>query len=147
MSAAHYDENLLVEMLADDAPYAKIAQAVGLTASMVGKIARGSYRVNLSRRVEEILETRRQAVCDTAARRAADLMRAHVEEGLKAGGETARKCREFILERIIAQGDCDNDVLDTLLADSAKPTQPPADADAPAPAAPAPTAPACRLAT
>ncbi|MCE5279643.1 MAG: hypothetical protein ABFD92_09480 [Planctomycetaceae bacterium] len=123
MSVANYNEDLLVELLSEGAHYDKIAQAVGLTVSMVGKIARGDYRGHIAQRVREILQDRRKAVRDAAAQRAADLMRAHVAEGLTAGGETARKCREFILNHLLAGQDA-ADVLTTLLADSAKPPRP-----------------------
>ncbi|MCE5327575.1 MAG: hypothetical protein LLG01_14310 [Planctomycetaceae bacterium] len=145
MSVAHYDENLLVEMLADGVPYATIAQAVGLTVSMVGKIARGDYRRKLSQRVEEIREARRQAARERAARRGAELMRAHVEQGLSGTGETARKCREFILNCLIQRDEDTADRLDALLGDYTQDAPAPARATAvvaqAAPDAPTPQAP------
>ncbi|MCE5325192.1 MAG: hypothetical protein LLG01_02135 [Planctomycetaceae bacterium] len=121
MTAARYDENQLVEMLADGAPYDKVAAAVGITVSMVGKIARGDSRRKLWQRIEDIRQARQQAVHEIAVARAADLMRAHVNEGLTGSGETARKCREFVLELLLPKDDCPTDLLETLLAESAKP--------------------------
>ncbi|MCE5277513.1 MAG: hypothetical protein ABFD92_13890 [Planctomycetaceae bacterium] len=120
-TAARYDEDQLVEMLADGAPYDKVAAAVGITVSMVGKIARGDSRRKLWQRIEDIRQARQQAVHEIAVARAVDIMRAHVNEGLTGTGETARKCREFVLELLLPKDDCPIDLLETLLAESAKP--------------------------
>ncbi|MCE5277780.1 MAG: hypothetical protein ABFD92_15670 [Planctomycetaceae bacterium] len=124
VSEVVHDDRLLVQMLADGAPYRQIAKITGLSVSMIGKIARGDNRRVVSHQVHEVKEARRQALRDAAARRAADLMNAHVEEGLKAGGETARKCREFIIGHLLEQDDNPADLFDTLLAgpvDAARP--------------------------
>ena len=68
---------------------------------MVSKISRGATRVDLARRVAELRDARRQAAADVAVKHVADLMRMHVHEGYKAGGETARKCREYVLDRVL----------------------------------------------
>ncbi|MCE5325387.1 MAG: hypothetical protein LLG01_03130 [Planctomycetaceae bacterium] len=117
---AQYDEMKLLDLLADGVAYEQVAQEIGISRSMVAKIAQGRTRPEIHQQLLDIREARRQAVHDLAAKKATTLMRMHIEEGLARGGETARKCREFILDRLLTRDDTPADMLDKLLADSAK---------------------------
>ena len=96
-----YDEDKLVTLLFEgNKTYDDIAKEVGITASMVGKIARGESRHDLSGRVQNLQEERRRAIRHLAVRWGSDLMKAHIREGIEGSGETARKCREYVLGQL-----------------------------------------------
>ena len=94
-----YDDDVLVEMLAGGRyTHAEIAGARGLSEAYVGKVARGERRPKLHRQVEA-----RQAAMIAEARRVGArwsraLVSRHIEVGLTGDDETARKCRELVLQ-------------------------------------------------
>jgi len=101
MPNANYDDELLVDLLSGGGlTYAQIAEKVGLSMSMVGKIARGQCRTNLHTRVQRRLTERKDMMANLEMSWGPTLMRKHIQEGITATGETARKCREYMLNRI-----------------------------------------------
>jgi transcriptional regulator with XRE-family HTH domain len=96
-----YDEELLVELLAQgDLTCTEIASRVGLAPSTVSRVSHGRIRKDLHRRVRE-----RAVDCAQAARRKAlghmaELVDKHLEQGLAGDGHVARRCREWLMERL-----------------------------------------------
>jgi len=64
---------------------------------MVGKIARGESRRDLSDRVRQLRAHHVQALQHMAVAWAGRALQGHIREGLQRSGETARRCREFII--------------------------------------------------
>jgi hypothetical protein len=96
-----YDDGRLVEMLAGgEFTYAQIGKALGLTAGHVGRIARGERRPGVMAEVRARVAAALAEARRVAVRSCRRLMARHVEVGLAGRGETARKCREFVLSRL-----------------------------------------------
>ena len=102
MPNAKYDEELVVTLLAKgELTYAQIAKRVGITESMVGKIARGESRKDLHERIcRRIKQFRRRTHCMVASWQP-NVLKKHIAVGMESDGETARKCREFLLKPIL----------------------------------------------
>ncbi len=95
-----YSDEKLINLLAQgDYTYTQIGRAVGLSKAQVGKIARGERRKDLQTRIRAA----RRAFLEQAERLgiqwARPLLMRHIQVGLRGLGETARKCREFALDR------------------------------------------------
>ena len=96
-----YDDGRLVEMLAGgEWTYGEIGQALGLTAGHVGRIARGERRPRVMAEVRARVAAALAEARRVGVRWCRALMERHVEVGLGGKGETARKCREFVLSRL-----------------------------------------------
>ena len=97
-----YDEDLLVRLVAAGRLSCRqIAAEVGVSAQTVSAVARGVKRADLHERICRTVE----AAARRARRRAADslweLVDKHVTEALAGTGETARKCREFLIRTFL----------------------------------------------
>jgi hypothetical protein len=98
-----YDENALVLALAAGGEScAAIARRLGLSPSYVRDIARGRAGRRLQTRIRRARgimadETRRVAV-----RFLRPLLARHIRVGLEDDGETARRCREFVLKHTLS---------------------------------------------
>ena len=93
-----YDDGRLVEMLAGgEWTYGEIGQALGLTEGHVGRIARGERRPGVMAEVRARVAAALAEARRVGVRWCRRLMERHVEVGLGGRGETARKCREFVL--------------------------------------------------
>jgi hypothetical protein len=99
-----YDDTALVEDIAHGVKTLRqIAGELGLTYNYVYCIARGLSRPDLQERIQA---TRRDYL--SQARRlgrihVAKLLQAHIDAGLDKDTETARKCREYLLDRFLTQ--------------------------------------------
>jgi transcriptional regulator with XRE-family HTH domain len=102
-----YDEDLLVELIAcGDVSQTEIAERVGVSRRTVWRIANGQSRPDLQTKIAATVEGYRQAAVRLAARFMTPLLKKQIEvalgdnpsTGLKTDGETARKCREFLLK-------------------------------------------------
>ena len=93
-----YNDDEMVAMLAQgEKTTGQIARHFGISRDMVWRIATGRRRPDLHQRVREIIEEARAMVHRQAAASLEALLRRHIEVGLTGTGETARKCREFVL--------------------------------------------------
>lgn len=102
MPNANYDEELVVTLLAKgELTYAQIAKRVGITESMVGKIARGESRKDLYGRICRRIRQFRRRTCRLVASWQPNVLKKHIAVGIESDGETARKCREFLLKPIL----------------------------------------------
>ncbi len=102
MPNAKYDEELVVTLLAKgEQTYAQIAKRVGITESMVGKIARGESRKDLHGRISRRIRQFRRRTCHMVASWQPNVLKKHISVGIESDGETARKCREFLLKPIL----------------------------------------------
>jgi len=102
-----YDEDLLVELIAcGDVSQTEIAERVGVSRRTVWRIANGQSHPDLQTKIAATVEGYRQAAIRLAARFMTPLLKKQIEvalegdpsTGLRAGGETSRKCREFLLK-------------------------------------------------
>ena len=102
MPNAVYDEHLLVTLLANgEQTYAQVAERVGITESMVGKIARGESRRGLYERICRRVKQFRRRSRNLISSWQPNVLKKHIAVGMEADGETARKCREFLLKPIL----------------------------------------------
>ncbi len=93
------NQDLLVKLIADgELPQARIAEIVGVSRRTVWRIANGLSRPDLQRKIAAAVEGYRQAAIRAAARHMKALLEKQVEVALTGDGETARKCREFLLK-------------------------------------------------
>ncbi len=93
-----YDDDRLVAMLACGRyTHAEIAAEMGLSANYVYKIAHGRRRNDIWRRVGKLRDDIADKVMLFSTHYTEALMAKHIQRGLGAEDETARKCREFIL--------------------------------------------------
>ena len=96
-----YDDELLVELLAKgNLSYSRIAERVGLSAPMVGKIAAGRARLDLRPRIAAIAAGIRQESHRLGARWLRGLLIRHIRDGLEGTGEFARKCRKDLIDKL-----------------------------------------------
>ena len=94
-----YDEDLLVELIAGgDVSHTEIAERVGVSRRTVWRIASGHSRPDLQRKVADTVEGIRQATIRLAAKYMRPLLKKQIKVALEGDGETARKCREFLLK-------------------------------------------------
>jgi len=97
-----YDDQLLVELIArGEANCKQIADQVGISREMVSSIARGKRRRDLQKRIAMAIENHRRETNKLGARWLKSLLTKHIRNGLAGDGETARKCREYALERFL----------------------------------------------
>lgn len=101
-----YDEQLLVDLLVEgELTLTEIARRVGVTAATVSSVARGRTRRDL---YKEICRRRGPTQQDKAMHTGADYIRPLLLTQLKVAmsekGETARKCREFLLSKLLFTG-------------------------------------------
>ena len=97
-----YDEDLLVELIAcGDVSQTEIAERVGVSRRTVWRIANGQSRPDLQTKIAATVEGYRQAAIRLAARFMTPLLKKQIEVALEGDGETARKCREFLLKTFL----------------------------------------------
>jgi hypothetical protein len=97
-SGEAYDDDEMVAMLAQgEKTTGEIARHFGISRDMVWRISTGRRRPDLHQRVNRIVEEARAMVHRQAVASLEALLRRHIEVGLTGTGETARKCREFVL--------------------------------------------------
>ena len=95
----NYDEDLLVELIASgDVSQTEIAERVGVSRRTVWRIANGQSRPNLQRKIADTVEGYRRETIRLAARFMKPILKKQIEVALEGDGETARKCREFLLK-------------------------------------------------
>lgn len=93
------NEDMLVGLIAaGELSQRAIAERVGVSRRTVWRIANGLSRPDLQRKIAAVVEGYRQAAIRTAARYMKSLIEKQVEVALTGRGETARKCREFLLK-------------------------------------------------
>jgi len=93
------NQDMLVELIAEgELTHGQIAERVGVSRRTVWKIANGLSRPDLQRKIAATVEGYRQAAIRAAARHMKALIEKQVEVALEGDGETARKCREFLLK-------------------------------------------------
>ena len=96
-----YDEDLLVELIAcGDVSQTEIAERVGVSRRTVWLIASGHSRPDLQQKIADTVEGYRQATIRMAAKWLKPLLAKQIKVAL-GDGETSRKCREFLLSRIL----------------------------------------------
>ena len=96
-----YDDDLLVELIGrGNLNYRRIANRIGLSPKMIGRIARGQSRRDLQPRIAAIAGGIRQESHRLGARWLRGLLIRHIRDGLEGTGKYARKCREFAMNFI-----------------------------------------------
>jgi len=101
MKRGDYDDDLLVELLAEgDLSFQAIADEVGICRAMVGQIARGERRPHLYERINRTFRTNIRKTRNRGAHRLPRILDLHADKG-EADGESARKCREFLLKTFL----------------------------------------------
>ena len=94
-----YDEDLLVELIAcGDVSQAEIAERVGVSRRTVWRIASGHSRPDLQQKIADTVEGIRRATIRMATKWMKPLLTKQIKVALEGDGETARKCREFLLK-------------------------------------------------
>ena len=95
----NYDEDLMVELIATgELTHAKMAEQLGVSRRTVWRIANGHSRPDLQRKIADTVEGMRQATIRFAARHMKKLLEKQMKVALEGDGETARKCREFLIK-------------------------------------------------
>jgi len=93
------NEEMLVALIAEGRlSQSRIAEIVGVSRRTVWRIANGLSRPDLQRKIAAVVEGYRQAAIRAAARHMKALLEKQVQVALEGDGETARKCREFLLK-------------------------------------------------
>jgi len=96
-----YDDDLLVELIArGDMSRARIAERVGLSPSMVGKIAEGESRRDLRPRIAAMNRGIQEEAHRLGARWLRGLLTRHIRDGLEGTGEFARRCRKDLIDKL-----------------------------------------------
>lgn len=97
-----YDEELLVELLArDHLTHREVARRVGVSESLVSQICSGKARPDLHERIGQWLSTRRDDALRAGQTFIRPLLMTQLKVAMEEDGETARKCREFLLNRLL----------------------------------------------
>ncbi len=100
--AKEYDDDLLVRLLAaGELTHTQIARRVGISSNMVWRIASGRSRPELQERIAELTRLYRTAARRLAAKWLRALLSKHIKNGMQGSGETARKCREFTINKFL----------------------------------------------
>ena len=95
----NYDEDLLVELIAcGEVSQTEIAERVGVSRRTVWKIVHSRSRPDLQQKIADTVEGYRQETIRLAARFMKPILKKQIEVALEGDGETARKCREFLLK-------------------------------------------------
>ena len=103
---ATYDEDLLVRLIAESRLTCRqIAEQVHISHQMVSDISRGTKRRDLYERICQQVEAAHRRAQRRAADSLWDLVDKHVKEALEGTGETARKCREFLIRTFLSTPD------------------------------------------
>ena len=96
-----YDDELLVELLAHgNLSYCRIAERVGLSPGMVGKIAAGQARLDLRPRIAAIAGGIQEESHRLGARWLRGLLIRHIRDGMEGTGEFARRCRKDLIDKL-----------------------------------------------
>jgi len=99
-----YDGKAVVEAIARGAKsYTEIAAEHGVTRQCISQIARGRRREDLYLQIMEVQEGYVLQAQRLAVACAVQVMAAHIREGLEGTGETARKCREYVINRVLGE--------------------------------------------
>ncbi len=94
-----YDDDRLVELLGDGTiSHAKIAAEIGISKSMVSRIARGEARPDLQPRIQAIVRARREEFERLGAMVLKPVLVKQARVGVEGEGETARKARQHIID-------------------------------------------------
>jgi len=99
-----YDDDEVVEEIARGVKsYTEIAAEQGCTRQCISQIARGRRRKELHRRIMELQEGYLLQVRRLAVACAVQAMAVHIREGLEGEGETARRCREYVMNHVLGK--------------------------------------------
>ena len=94
-----YDDDRLVELIAaGKISNAKIALEIGVSKSMVSRIARGEARPDLQPRIGALVRSRREEFDRLGATLLKPVLVKQARVALEGDGETARKAREYIID-------------------------------------------------
>ena len=97
----HYDDELLVELLArGNLSHRRIAERIGLSAKMVGRIASGQSRRDLQPRIAAIAGGIQEESHRLGARWLRGLLIRHIRDGMEGTGEFARRCRMDLIDKL-----------------------------------------------
>ena len=105
MPNKQYDGRLLAELIGrGDATHADIAGKVGVSRSLVTKVAAGIERADLQPLIHAFHAGAIREAQRAAARWLRPLLLKHIRVGLADDGETGRRCREFVIQVLVASG-------------------------------------------
>ncbi len=97
-----FDEDLLVRLMAEDRwTQRQIAARAGLSQAMVSQIARGRTRRDLLERVRRRRNQWQKQARTLAEDHVRSLLIKHLQVAIEETGETARKCREYLLNQLL----------------------------------------------
>jgi len=104
--SARYDEDQLVEWIAcGQLSQSEMARRLGVNRRTVWRIANGLSRPDLQLKVDAAIEGIRHEARRQGARWLKALVTRHIKVALEEDGETARKCREYLLDRFLVPDD------------------------------------------
>ncbi len=100
-----YDDHELVEMIAAGTlSYAQIGEKAGLAGATVSDIARGIKRLDLQPRIHAAAQSYRDQARQVGTAHLRTVVTKHITVGVNTEGETARKCREYVMNNSLAEG-------------------------------------------
>jgi len=92
---------LVAAIGAGEMTYAQIAEALGLSEAYVAEVARGQRRADLQEKIAAFSRGYLDQAYRLGAKWARGLLTKHIKEGIEGTGETARRCREYVLSRFL----------------------------------------------
>ena len=93
-----YDDDKMVELIADgELTHGEIAKRLGVNRVTVWRIIHGQSRPDLQVRLDGAISGFSREARRVGSRWLASLITKHIKTGLDGDGETARRCREFMV--------------------------------------------------
>jgi len=97
-----YNDDLLIELIVRSGlSYKKIARRIGISQTTVHHIASGLRRPDLQQRLRDAFEEFRAEIRRLGDGYLKRLLKMHIQHGLNGDGESARKSREYVMDKFL----------------------------------------------
>ena len=101
-SPTNYDDLALAEALAAGVEtYRQVAERFSLSYRTVLRIVNGQTRLRLQQDIRDVRRAMREEALRVGMAYVKPLLIKHIQAGLEGNDETARKCREYVLDRFL----------------------------------------------
>ena len=99
------DLAIVESITSGEKPYRQIAEEHGLSPAAISQIIAGKRRKYLQPIIRMRQRERQMAATNLATRWLGGVMGKHIREGVTGTGETARKCREYVMKHALLDVD------------------------------------------